>query len=68
MHPRRRQKQTRSCSANLVVRVCLFMVAAIVTRRWSLEPLPGVLERDAALRANGHPPMGDLSAALEAAR
>ena len=32
--------------------------------RWALEPLPGVVERDNALKANGQPPMGDLSAAL----
>lgn len=41
-------------------------ILRFVTRRWALEPLPGVVERDAALRAAGSPPMGDLSAALQA--
>jgi len=40
-------------------------ILRFITRRWSLEPLPGVVERDAGLRANGFPAMGDLSAALE---
>ncbi|MEO7056965.1 MAG: acid phosphatase [Caldimonas sp.] len=39
-------------------------ILRFITRRWSLEPLPGVIERDDALRANGQPPMGDLSATL----
>jgi acid phosphatase len=39
-------------------------ILRFITRRWSLEPLPGIVERDAALVANGLPPMGDLSAAL----
>ena len=43
-------------------------VLRFVTRRWNLEPLPGVALRDRALVANGQPPMGDLSAALEAPR
>jgi len=43
-------------------------ILRFITRRWSLEPLPGVLERDAALKANGFPAMGDLSGALQAAR
>ena len=37
-----------------------------ITRRWKLEPLPGVQMRDDALKANGFAPMGDLSAALRA--
>ena len=41
-------------------------ILRFITRRWSLEPLPGIVQRDAALRANGLPAMGDLSAALEA--
>jgi acid phosphatase len=41
-------------------------ILRFITRRWSLEPLPGVLTRDNALKANGQPPMGDLSAALQA--
>jgi acid phosphatase len=43
-------------------------ILRFVTRRWNLTPLPGVVERDRALVANGQPPMGDLSAALEAPR
>ena len=40
-------------------------ILRFITRRWGLEPLPGVVMRDAGLRRNGQPPMGDLSAALE---
>ncbi|MBE7419196.1 MAG: acid phosphatase [Ideonella sp.] len=40
-------------------------ILRFITRRWGLEPLPGVLMRDAALKANGFAPMGDLSAALQ---
>jgi acid phosphatase len=40
-------------------------ILRFITRRWALEPLAGIVERDAALKANGAPPMGDLSAALE---
>jgi acid phosphatase len=43
-------------------------ILRFVTRRWKLAPLPGVELRDRALVANGQPPMGDLSAALEAPR
>ena len=43
-------------------------VLRFVTRRWKLEPLPGVVQRDRALAVNGEPAMGDLSAALEAPR
>ena len=43
-------------------------ILRFITRRWSLEPLPGLVERDAGLVANGLAPMGDLSAALEAPR
>jgi acid phosphatase len=39
-------------------------ILRFITRRWELEPLPGVVMRDQALRANGFAPMGDLSAAL----
>ena len=41
-------------------------ILRFVTRRWNLEPLAGVVLRDRALVEHGHPPMGDLSAALEA--
>jgi len=43
-------------------------ILRFITRRWNLEPLPGVVARDRALAANGEPPMGDLTAALEAPR
>jgi acid phosphatase len=43
-------------------------ILRFATRRWNLAPLPGVEERDRALAANGEPPMGDLSGALEAPR
>jgi acid phosphatase len=43
-------------------------ILRFVTRRWKLAPLPGIEQRDRALVANGQPPMGDLSAALEAPR
>jgi acid phosphatase len=39
-------------------------ILRFITRRWGLEPLSGVVERDKALVANGNPPMGDLSTAL----
>ena len=39
-------------------------ILRFATRRWNLEPLPGVVERDRGLAAHGQPPMGDLSAAL----
>jgi acid phosphatase len=40
-------------------------ILRFITRRWALEPLPGITERDTELRRHGHPPMGDLSAALD---
>ena len=43
-------------------------IIRFVTRRWHLAPLPGIELRDRALQANGQPPMGDLSAALELPR
>lgn len=36
-----------------------------ITHRWSLPPLPGLVERDVALLKNGGKPMGDLTAALD---
>ena len=43
-------------------------ILRFVTRRWNLAPLPGIELRDRALAANGQPPMGDLTAALEPPR
>ena len=43
-------------------------ILRFITRRWNLEPLPGIVLRDRALAAQGEPPMGDLSAALEERR
>jgi phospholipase C len=40
-------------------------ILRFVTRRFDLPALPGLTARDAALRANGLPPMGDLTAALD---
>ncbi len=39
-------------------------IIRFITRRWNLEPLPGIVARDRALQAHGNPPMGDLTAAL----
>jgi acid phosphatase len=39
-------------------------ILRFITRRWSLEPLPGIVQRDAALKANGFAQMGDLGGAL----
>jgi len=40
-------------------------VLRFITHRWSLPPLQGLVDRDAALVANGGKPMGDLTAALD---
>ena len=40
-------------------------ILRFITRRWALDPLPGVVLRDQGLAANGSAAMGDLSAALE---
>jgi len=40
-------------------------VLRLMTRRFDLEPLPGVLMRDRALKSHGEQPMGDLTAALD---
>jgi acid phosphatase len=40
-------------------------ILRLVTRRFDLEVLPGIVQRDAALVAHGAPPMGDLTNALE---
>ncbi len=39
-------------------------VLRFITKRFDLPELPGLAERDAALKANGHPAMGDLTEAL----
>ena len=39
-------------------------VLRLITRVFGTDPLPGVTARDDALRANGNPPMGDLTNAL----
>ena len=39
-------------------------ILRFITRRFDLPVLHGLIERDEALKANGHPPMGDLSNAL----
>jgi acid phosphatase len=43
-------------------------ILRFITRRWALEPLPGITERDTELRRHGSAPMGDLSAALDLPR
>jgi len=40
-------------------------IARFIIHRWSLPVLPGLKLRDTSLEANGLPPMGDLTAALE---
>ncbi|HEX4331021.1 MAG TPA: acid phosphatase [Usitatibacter sp.] len=40
-------------------------VLRLIQRRWGTDPLPGVTARDEALKANGLPPMGDLTSALD---
>jgi acid phosphatase len=40
-------------------------ILRFISRRWELPLLPGIEARDRALAANGHPPMGDLTNALE---
>jgi acid phosphatase len=39
-------------------------IARFITRRWGLETLPGLIERDKAMVAAGGPPPGDLTQAL----
>jgi hypothetical protein len=39
-------------------------ILRFITRRFGLPILPGLAARDRALKANGHPAMGDLSGAL----
>jgi acid phosphatase len=40
-------------------------ILRLITRRFDLEVLPGITQRDAGLAAHGAPPMGDLSNALD---
>jgi acid phosphatase len=40
-------------------------ILRFITRRYDLPVLPGLAARDAALKANNEPPVGDLTAALE---
>ncbi|MGH6664124.1 MAG: acid phosphatase [Pseudolabrys sp.] len=40
-------------------------ILRFITKRFGLPVLPGLAARDAALKANDKPPMGDLTAALE---
>jgi phospholipase C len=39
-------------------------ILRLITRRFGLPTLPGLAARDAALKANGAPAMGDLTNAL----
>ncbi len=39
-------------------------ILRFITKRFGLPVLPGLAARDKALQANGHPPMGDLTNAL----
>jgi acid phosphatase len=40
-------------------------ILRLITRRFDLEVLPGITQRDAGLSAHGAPPMGDLTNALD---
>ena len=40
-------------------------IIRFLTKRFALEPLPGVTERDAALQKNSEPALGDLTQALD---
>ena len=40
-------------------------IARFITRRWGLEKLPGLIERERAMIAAGGPPPGDLTEALK---
>jgi acid phosphatase len=43
-------------------------ILRFITHRWSLDPLPGIAERDTALLRNGGATMGDLTGALDFSR
>ncbi len=40
-------------------------IIRLITARYDLPVLPGIVARDKALSDNGRPPMGDLTAALD---
>jgi phospholipase C len=40
-------------------------ILRLITKRFALPPLAGLQARDAALAANGSPPLGDLTGALD---
>ncbi len=40
-------------------------ILRLITRRYELDPLPGITARDTALKSNGFPAMGDLTNALK---
>jgi acid phosphatase len=40
-------------------------ILRLITRRFDLPPLPGIIQRDAALAQHGAAPMGDLTPALD---
>jgi acid phosphatase len=40
-------------------------ILRLITRRYGLPKLPGLVTRDSALIAQGHRPMGDLTEALD---
>ena len=43
-------------------------ILRLITHRFGLQPLPGIVERDTRLVANGFKPMGDLTGALDFTR
>jgi acid phosphatase len=43
-------------------------ILRLITRRFDLEVLPGIIQRDKGLAAHGAPPMGDLTNALDLVR
>jgi acid phosphatase len=43
-------------------------ILRLITRRFGLEILPGIAQRDSALAAHGAAPMGDLTSALDLGR
>jgi acid phosphatase len=40
-------------------------ILRLITRRFDLEALPGIIRRDKGLESHGSPPMGDLTNALD---